>query len=145
MRAALLLLPLAAGAADLPAFLTGCWAGTSGAITFEEVWTRPAGGSLMGISRTFKGQRIIESEFMRVDLRGGELVFTPRIGTRQAPVEFRMKSQTDTEVVFENAAHDFPQRVIYRAGAGGLTGRIEGTTKGRFRFQDFPMKPVDCR
>jgi hypothetical protein len=145
MRAALLLLPLAAGAADLPAFLAGCWAGNAGSTTFEEVWTRPAAGGLMGISRSFRGGRMVDSEFMRVDLRGDDVVFTPRIGTRQAPVEFRLKSQSGTEIVFENPAHDFPQRVIYRASPEGLTGRIEGNANGKFRSQDFPMKAVACR
>jgi hypothetical protein len=144
MRIALLLLPVLGCAADMPSFLTGCWAGASGALTFEENWTRPVAGSVMGISRTFKAGRMVDSEFMRIDLRGTALVFTPRIGTKQAPVEFRLKSQTDTEVVFENPEHDFPQRVIYRASQGGLTGRIEGNEKGKFRAEDFPMKSTPC-
>ena len=145
MRSVLILLPIVLSGAELPVFFTGCWAGTSGPLSFEEVWARPAAGNLMGISRTFKDGRLVDSEFMRIDLRGSDLVFTPRIGTHQAAVEFRLKSQTSTEVVFENAAHDFPQRVTYRATQGGLTGRIEGTAKGKFRFEDFPMKRVDCR
>jgi hypothetical protein len=145
MRIALLVFAGAAAAAELPSFLSGCWSGTNGALTFEEVWTRPAAGSIMGISRTFRGGRLVDSEFMRVDARNGDVVFTPRIGTKQARVEFRLKSQTQSEVVFENPAHDFPQRVIYRTTAGGLTGRIEGNENGRFRARDFPMKPADCR
>ena len=145
MRTALVFLPLLACSAELPAFLTGCWAGNAGTTAFEEVWTRPASGSLMGISRTFKADRLVDSEFMRVDLRAGDVIFTPRIGTRQTPVEFRLKSQTGTEIIFENPAHDFPQRVIYRSTSGGLTGRIEGNANGKFRFQEFPMKTVDCR
>lgn len=145
MRIAVLLLPLLGHAAELPSFITGCWAGGSGALSFEENWTRPFAGNVMGVSRTFKAGRMVDAEFMRIDLRGSDLVFTPRIGTKQAPVEFRLKSQTDSEVVFENLAHDFPQRVIYRATPGGLTGRIEGSEKGKFRGEDFPMKTAACR
>jgi hypothetical protein len=139
------LLAFTAAAADLPSFMTGCWSGTSGTMTFEENWTRASGGNLMGISRTFRGSRMVDSEFMRIDLRGSDLIFTPRIGTRQTPVEFRLKSQSAMEVVFENPAHDFPQRVIYRAAEGGLTGRIEGDEKGKFKSQDYPMKSSSCR
>ena len=45
---------------------------------------------------------------------------------------------------FENAAHDFPQRIIYRKTAGGLHARIEGLDKGKPRSEDFPYKRVSC-
>ena len=112
---------------------------------FEEQWTRPADGSMMGMARTLKGDRVVFSEFMRIDSRNGQLVFTPRIGTKQAPVEFTMKSQSETQVVFENLAHDFPQRILYIRTTGGLQGRIEGTEKGKQRSEDFLMKAVACR
>jgi hypothetical protein len=45
---------------------------------------------------------------------------------------------TPGEVVFENAGHDFPQRIIYRRNADGtMTARIEGSTNGRQRGVDF--------
>ena len=137
-----MMLFLAAGTA--PGWMAGCWSGQSGALTFEEQWTRPAAGSMMGIASTLKGDRIVFSEFVRIESRTGDLIFTPRLGTKYSPVEFRLKSQSDTEVVFENAAHDFPQRVVYRKTAGGMLGRIEGTEKGKERAEDFPMKRVAC-
>jgi hypothetical protein len=48
--------------------------------------------------------------------------------------------------VFENPAHDFPQRIIYRRlSPDSLVARIEGpgpnnTTRGI----DFPMRRVNC-
>ncbi len=43
--------------------------------------------------------------------------------------------------MFENPAHDFPQRVIYRRlGADAVTGRIEGQIGGQARSVDFPYK-----
>ena len=114
-------------------------------MTFEEQWMKPAGGAMMGMARTLKAGRVVFSEFMRIDTRDGQLVYTPRIGTSQKPVEFTLKSQTDTQVVFENAAHDFPQRILYRQASGGLHARIEGVFGGKERSEDFPMKAVACR
>ena len=51
---------------------------------------------------------------------------------------------TDSEVVFENATHDFPQRVIYRKVQGGLFARIEGVDKGKDKHEEFPYKRVSC-
>ena len=143
MTLTILLLALAA-TPSAPDWMAGCWSGESGPMTFEEQWTRPASGSMMGISRVFKSGRLVFSEFMRIDTKDGVLVYTPRIGSKQAPVEFRLKSQSDSEVVFENAAHDFPQRILYRRNTDGLTGRIEGTANGKLRAEDFPMKRVSC-
>lgn len=107
---------------------------------------KPAAGAMLGMSRTVKGGRMVFHEFMTIDTKAdGKLVFTARTGAEAKPVPFTAIRQSDDEVVFENAAHDFPQRVIYRrTGVNGLLGRIEGVEKGKARAVDFPMKRVSC-
>mgnify|MGYP000234336768 CR=1 FL=1 len=85
------------------------------------------------------------AEFMRIErLADGGRQFTARIGTRQGPVAFRMVRLTEGEVVFENPAHDFPQRILYRQVAGGLAARIEGRENGKDRAEEFPYRRVPC-
>jgi len=127
-----------------PEWMAGCWSGQSGPMIFEEQWSKPASGGMMGMARTLKGGRVVFSEFMRIEDRSGTLVYTARIGTKANPVEFTLKSQSETLVVFENTAHDFPQRILYMRTAGGLHARIEGMDKGKHRSEEFPMKPVAC-
>lgn len=113
---------------------------------------KPAGGLMLGMSRTVKGGRAVFHEFMTIatsaaaETGAPALVFTARTGSEAKAVAFTAIRQTAEEVVFENAAHDFPQRVIYRrlAGGQGLLGRIEGVEKGKARAVDFPMKRVAC-
>ncbi|MGH9962382.1 MAG: DUF6265 family protein, partial [Pyrinomonadaceae bacterium] len=63
----------------------------------------------------------------------------------QKEASFRLRQATDDSVVFENPAHDFPQRIIYRKHAsGGLFGRIEGKRNGQERSIDFPMRRAKC-
>ena len=57
---------------------------------------------------------------------------------------FRMVRLTEGEVVFENPAHDFPQRILYRQVAGGLAARIEGRENGKDRAEEFPYRRVPC-
>jgi hypothetical protein len=135
--------PEAAGAEDL-SWMAGCWSGQKGTTVFEELWTRPAGGLQLGIARTIRQGKVVFHEFMRVENKSGALTFTPRIGSLEKPVVFTSIRQTSDEVVFENAAHDFPQRVIYRKTAEGLLGRIEGMVKGTLRAEEFPMKRAAC-
>jgi hypothetical protein len=139
----LMLLLFAAAAA--PDWMAGCWSGQQGPMTFEEQWTKPVGGNMLGLARMLKGGKVVFTEFLRIDARNDTLVYTPRIGTKQGPVEFTLKSQSDTQVVFENPKHDFPQRIIYVRNVDGLHARIEGIEKGKHRAQDFPMKSVACK
>lgn len=129
-----------------PAFglMSGCWAMRTGPVVIQEQWNAPAGGQMMGISRTIRDGKVVFNEFMRIETRADGVYYTPRIGTNAAPVDFKLAKQSPTEVVFENPAHDFPQRILYRKSAEGLFARIEGTKDGKSRSEDFPMQPAPC-
>jgi len=144
--AVLVLLPLLLQAGDVGglAWMSGCWAVERGSITIEEQWNRPVGGQMMGLSRTLKAAKVVFSEFMQIDTESGGIFYTPRIGAKAPPVRFKLTSQSDAEVVFENPAHDFPQRIHYRRSPGGLFVRIDGVENGKRRAEDFPMKAVKC-
>jgi hypothetical protein len=48
------------------------------------------------------------------------------------PTPFKLVEQADRRLVFENAAHDFPQRILYwSTEPDELRARIEGTVGGR--------------
>ena len=67
------------------------------------------------------------------------------IPSGQERTVFCLERLCDEEVVFENSAHDFPQRIIYRlAPDGALDARIEGEINGQHREVTFPMHKVDC-
>lgn len=142
----LLALAAAAPPPAPPDWMAGCWAG-AGAAGSEEQWMKPAGGMMLGMSRTVKGGRVVFHEFMTMEIKAdGKLVFTARTGAESKAVPFTAIRYSAEEVVFENPDHDFPQRVIYRRtdSGSGLLGRIEGVEKGKPRAADFPMKRVAC-
>lgn len=129
---------------DQLAWMAGCWSLSAGPTTIEEQWSRPAGGAMLGMSRILKNGRMVFHEFMRIEEKDGALVFTPRIGSG-APVTFRAAAANFGDVTFENPAHDFPQRVIYRRQPdGGLHGMIDGVEKGKPRAEQFPYRRVPC-
>jgi len=97
----------------------------------------PRGGSMLGMSRTVIGGKTVEYEFLRIAVVGNALAYVAK-PSGQAEATFPLKSIDDGVVVFENLAHDFPQRIIYRRTAEGVTARIEGTVKGETRGRDFP-------
>lgn len=135
-----LLLALQTAPIDQAAFLAGCWRQDKPSGVVEEQWLAPGGGMMLGMSRTVRDGVARSYEFTRIQAVDGRLTFFA-MPSGQAAAAFPLKSATDGELVFENPAHDFPQRVIYKSqGADGLLGRIEGEIGGQARSVDFPYK-----
>ncbi|HSS18703.1 MAG TPA: DUF6265 family protein [Pyrinomonadaceae bacterium] len=124
-------------------WLSGCWEGRQGEAVIEEMWSRPAGGSMLGLSRTVKGDKTISYEFMQFRVENGSLVFLPQPqgGTR---VSFPVKDSFGEKFTFENLQHDFPQRIIYEKKGQLLLAAIEGTVKGNTEREEFQMRKVRC-
>jgi hypothetical protein len=132
-------------AIDRIAWLAGCWElRTQNRVTLE-MWMPPAGGMMLGASRTVIGGAAREFEHLRITAHGDTLVYTS-IPSGQRETDFRSTTVSAREIVFENRTHDFPQVIRYRrAGADSLIARIEGpgrdnTTRGF----DFPMRRAAC-
>ena len=149
LLAALLAAPLLHAAEANPverlSWLAGCWRAEGGEPGSGEQWLAPAGGTLMGVSRTVKNGNTVAHEFMQIRTAAdGGLVFVAK-PSGQAEGSFALMPGVPAEAVFENPQHDFPQRVIYRLEDGGrLRARIEGMRNGQLRGIDFPLQRVPC-
>jgi hypothetical protein len=130
---------------DQLAWLSGCWSADGGEPGSGEQWTVQAGDSMMGMSRTLKGGKVANYEFMRITTANDGAVIFHAQPSGQAGDSFTASTLTATEVVFENPGHDFPQRVIYRFEAPSrLRAAIEGTLQGKTKRIDFPMTRAVC-
>jgi hypothetical protein len=110
----------------------------------EEHWMAPAGGILLGVGRTQRDASLVGYEFMQIYGRGDSLVFAAH-PSGQDPAEFLAPEAGDREVVFENPAHDFPQRVRYRAsGTDSLAARVEGVRGEELEGVDFYYERIAC-
>jgi len=124
-------------------WLAGCWTETTKQSVIEEQWMAPGGGIMMGMSRTVIDGRTASYEFVRIaPMLSGTLAYIAAPSGQPART-FPIKTVTDREVIFENLANDFPQRVIYRRDGAGIKARIEGVSGGRSVGQDFAYKA--CR
>ena len=105
----------------------------------------PRAGLSLGVSRTVRADTMVtEFEQLRLFQRAGHAVYHAE-PSGQSAADFEAKATSDTLVVFENAAHDFPQRIIYRKrGADSLVARIEGAMGGKSRAVDFAYARVRC-
>jgi uncharacterized protein YfiM (DUF2279 family) len=129
------------------AWLAGCWAAESGEPGSGEQWMGLAGGTMFGVGRTVKNGRTVDHEFMQIRATAdGKVAFIARPARNPQDTAFPAVRIDEASATFENPAHDFPQRVIYRLLPGGerLAARIEGQRGGTLRGIDFAMKRVAC-
>jgi len=126
------------------AWLAGCWEGRQGQASLEEIWSKPAGGSMLGMGRTVKDGKTVSFEFMQFREEKGSLVFLPQPSGGER-TRFPLKDFFGEKLTFENKEHDFPQRVIYeRKGPGSLLAAIEGTYQGKESREEYQMTKVRC-
>jgi hypothetical protein len=121
-------------------WLKGCWTSNRNSRVITEHWMKPAGRTMLGISRTVAEGKTLEFEFMQIrEETSGQILFIAK-PSGQPEATFKLIKGSAREVIFENPQHDFPQRVIYRLQTdGSLLGRIEGVIKGKEKSVDFPM------
>ncbi len=124
-----------ASVADL-AWMAGTWTVTRGETTTRETWLPPLDGAMGGVGQTSRKGKPAQFEFMSITTEAAGPTFTARVGG-QPPTPFVLKPGGRDEAVFENLAHDFPQRVIYRRCGEDLCGRIEGTMNGKAEAMDW--------
>ena len=98
---------------ELPGWIAGAWVERHGDSWSEEYWSGTRGGILLGAARTGKGGTLEfwEQTRIQIDPDGSIALYASPQG---APASrFPMVSQSATEIVFANAAHDYPQHIRY--------------------------------
>jgi hypothetical protein len=124
-------------------WIAGCWSGGD-KIQVEEQWTKLAGQSMLGVSRTIKEGKTVSFEFMQIREQSDGVFYIAQPNGGKA-VPFKLVKVNDSQAVFENPEHDFPQRITYqRLPDGSLLAAIEGEEKGKMKRIEFPMRHVRC-
>jgi len=121
-----------------PGWMTGCWSQQDPPKWTEECWMAPRGGVMLGAGRAGAGDKLDEWEAMQI-MPGtdGKLIYwaAPGGGAR---VAFTEVSRGSGEIVFANAAHDYPQRIRYwREGAmlNAEISLIDGSKALRWQYR----------
>jgi Domain of unknown function (DUF6265) len=125
------------------AWLRGCWEMSAPERTVEEQWMVPRGGSMMGMSRTVRGGKLVAYEMVLIREEGPALAYEAH-PSGQPVATFLSTTISTSQVVFENSSHDFPQQVGYQLKEDALLAWIAGSQSGKSRRVEFPYKRVSC-
>jgi hypothetical protein len=122
------------------AWLEGRWQIERPRLVTMEEWLPAVGSTMLGIGRVVKSDSLVSYEVVIIRERGARFAYEAH-PSRQEPTTFLSTVVTDSMVVFENLAHDFPQRIGYqRIGADSLYAWIEGPVRGTTKRNEFPYR-----
>ena len=125
------------------AWLQGCWELSAAERTVEEQWMAPRAGSMMGMSRTVRGGKLVAYEMVLIREEGPALAYEAH-PSGQPVATFLSTTVSASQVVFENPSHDFPQQIGYQLKEDALLAWIAGSQNGKSRRVEFPYKRVSC-
>lgn len=141
----LLAAPLWAAAPEVATlgWMSGCWVMERNGVKVEEHWSKPIGDVMLGYSRTIRPGKPTFFEQLRIESRDGKILYLPIVG-KQGPIPFTLVKSGDSEVVFENPAHDYPQRIAYTRKGNELQARTELLDEAKPRPQRFAYQRTPC-
>jgi hypothetical protein len=112
---------------DAVSWMSGCWLASQGSGEVEENWTKPKGGTMIGISRTVRGDRTTGYEYLRLHVVDGKLMYSA-LPSGQTMTDFTATIATDSLLRVEKPDHDFPQKIEYApTGTDRLEARVFGS------------------
>jgi hypothetical protein len=125
------------------AWISGDWETAPGPVRVDEHWSKIGGGSLIGMSRTVAKDKTVFFEYLRIETRGAEVYYVAHPRAKNPGTDFKLVRLNGQEAVFENMAHDFPKRILYRKnGDGTLTARVEGDGTEKEKPQEYHYHPI---
>ena len=122
-------------------WLAGSWVYEKDGVTVRETWLAPKDGVMGGVGQTNRPGRKPFIEHVKISAEPAGATFTATL-PGQAPTPFVLLPGKDGEAVFENKAHDFPQRVIYRRCDPDLCAAVEGEVKGKLQREEWRYRRV---
>lgn len=134
------------GVLEKTRWLLGTWRRESEGSITEESWRKLS-------DRTYEGQSVriskangdtVFTESLLLTEMEGSLFYVAKVAENPHPVSFMMTALEGNRIVFENAKHDFPQKIVYELkDADSFIAIVSGPSNGEQRSIEFPFKRKD--
>lgn len=124
-------------------WLIGTWENKLQRGSIYETWIKTNEKEYSGKSYVLKNNDTIVFETIRLVEENNQLFYIPNVKDQNGgkPVRFAAKTVSETQLLFENPKHDFPQVICYtKLGNDSLLAYI--AKKDNKQKQTFPMKRI---
>jgi len=110
-------------------WLVGMWSAGAVGEEVSEEWIRVHPRLMLGSNRTSWDDELVGYEHLEIWARGRDLIYRAKPADQPA-VELVLVELAEDTAVFENPAHDFPRRIVYKRKGDDLTATILGEVDG---------------
>jgi len=124
---------------DSLSWIVDKWIMAEGEVVTIESWEKESDILFKGESTTKKGADTVFHENLELRIIGDDIFYIADVKHNPEPVKFKLTFCSGKEAHFENPAHDFPQKIIYKLLADTkLSAKIEGKTpKGELKSSEW--------
>lgn len=124
-------------------WLLGKWENQTPRGKMVEEWIKMNDSTYNGKSYMITATDSVPLESVVLKKEGIDFYYIPTVKgqNNEQPVKFRLTSGAAGSMVFENPAHDFPQKITYTMESEkSLVAEISGVVNRQNRARKFPMK-----
>jgi len=127
-------------------WLLGKWENKVDEGSLSENWKRLNDSTFQAESFFIKDKDTLHFESITLQQKGEELFYNATVKGQNSdkPVPFKMTSETEKKLVFENPKHDYPQKITYTLiTKDSLIAEISGIQLGKPSSEKYGMKKLE--
>lgn len=127
-------------------WLLGKWETKTADGNLSESWKQLNDSTFQGESFFIKNKDTLHFETLTLQQKGEELFYNATVKgqNENKAVTFKMTSETEKQLVFENPKHDYPQKITYnQIKKDSLVASISGVQLGKPSSEKFGMKKTE--
>jgi hypothetical protein len=127
-------------------WLLGDWENLSAEGRWSESWVKANDSTYNGQAFFIRENDTLHQEQIVLSQRGLAVNYTPTVKGQNGdkPVQFNMTSAEGRKLIFENPAHNYPQKISYlQITKDSLVADISGIQQGKPSAERFAMSKVN--
>jgi hypothetical protein len=127
-------------------WLLGTWENKSSEGNLSEIWKKVNDSTFQAQSYFIKEKDTLHFEFITLQQKGEELTYSAAVRgqNNDKPVAFKLTTETEKQLIFENPKHDYPQKISYtQITPDSLVAKISGIQQGKPSSETFSMKKIN--
>ncbi len=124
-------------------WLIGSWGNSTKEGDLTESWNQLNDSTLSGKTTFISGKDTLFTETIEIIQVNDSLLYNTKVSNQNEgkKVSFKVSTLTESQIVFENPKHDFPQKITYiKISSDSLVAKISGKKNGKESFEEYPMK-----
>lgn len=124
-------------------WLLGAWQKQTDTSNLVETWKRENDSTLTGTSFFILNKKdTLHREIIELVEKNNLLIYTSTIfgENNDEPVAFQKTMETETELIFENPKHNYPQKIVYKKiSSSQLSATISGKVNGKVEIETYKL------